>query len=160
MDVLVFDVGGVRYALPALQVKEVVRAVTIVPLPKGPAIVEGLINVRGDLVPVLDIRSRFRLAPKPLAHTDHLIVASAGPRVVAIRADRADNLLHVETETVVDPKMAVRDAQYITGVAKLHDGLVLIHDLAAFLDEAETAGLEDAMTTPRLAGGRRERRRE
>jgi purine-binding chemotaxis protein CheW len=49
MDVLVFEVGGVRCALPAPEVREIVRAVTIVPLPKAPPIVEGLINLRGDL---------------------------------------------------------------------------------------------------------------
>ena len=145
MDVLVFAVGGVRYALPAAQVQEVVRAVTIVPLPTGPRIVEGLINVRGGLVPVLDVRTRFRLAPKPLAPTDHLILASAGSRRVAIRADRAQSLVRIDAAGVEDPKVVVGEAAYIAGVAKLPDGLVLIHDLVSFLDQAETAALDDAM---------------
>jgi purine-binding chemotaxis protein CheW len=145
MDVVVFEVGGVRYALPAAQVQEIVRAVTIVPLPKGPPIVEGLVNVRGDVVPVLDVRTRFRLSPKPLAPTDHLILASAGSRLVAIRADCAQTLAHIDAGDVEDPKVAVRDAPYVTGVAKLPDGLVLIHDLRSFLDQAETAALDDAM---------------
>jgi purine-binding chemotaxis protein CheW len=53
MDVLVFQVGGVRYALPAPQVREVVRAVTIVPLPKAPPIIEGLIRSGGSGPPTL-----------------------------------------------------------------------------------------------------------
>src|SRR5688572_3677891 len=89
MDVLVFEVGGVRYGLPASQVREIVRAVTIVPLPRAPAIVEGVVNVHGTVVPVLDLRTRFRLPAKPLSHTDHLVLAWAGPRLVALRADRA-----------------------------------------------------------------------
>jgi purine-binding chemotaxis protein CheW len=152
MDVLVFEVGGVRYALPASDVREIVRAVTIVPLPKAPPIVEGVIDVRGDLVPVLDVRSRFRLAPKSLSHTDHLVLAWAGPRLVAIRVDRAQNLLRVEPESIADPTLTTRDVQYVAGVAKLPDGLVLIHDLRAFLDEAEATAIDQATVTVSQSG--------
>jgi purine-binding chemotaxis protein CheW len=153
MDVLVFEVGGVRYGLPAPQVREIVRAVTIVPLPKAPPIVEGLINVRGDLVPVFDVRTRFRLAAKPLSHTDHLVLAWAESRLVAIRADRALNLERVESDSIEDPTLLARETRYVAGVAKLPDGLVLIHDLRAFLDEAETTALDDAMASAARAGG-------
>ena len=88
MDVLVFEISGLRYALPTSDVSELARAVTIVPLPKGPPIVEGIINVRGRIVPVLDIRSRFRLPPKAVSPTDHLILAHAGQRLVALIRSR------------------------------------------------------------------------
>jgi purine-binding chemotaxis protein CheW len=153
MDVLVFEVGGVRYGLPAAQVREIVRAVTIVPLPQAPPIVEGLINVRGNLVPVFDVRTRFRLAAKPLSHTDHLVLAWAESRLVAIRADRALNLERVEPDSIEDPTLLARETRYVAGVAKLPDGLVLIHDLRAFLDEAETTALDDAMASAAQAGG-------
>jgi purine-binding chemotaxis protein CheW len=153
MDVLVFEVGGISYALPAPQVREIVRAVTIVPLPKAPRIVEGIVNVRGAVVPVLDLRARFRLPSKPLAHTDHFILAWAGSRLVAIRADRARSLVRLEADTIEDPALVTRDTQYVAGVAKLPDGLVLIHDLVAFLDDDETAALDGAMRTAAQTGG-------
>src|SRR5712691_9905367 len=77
-DILLFEVGGQRYGLPVADVRELLRAVTLTALPGAPSIVEGAVNVRGTVVPVLDIRQRFRLPAKPPAHTDHLIVASAG----------------------------------------------------------------------------------
>ncbi|MGH7435187.1 MAG: chemotaxis protein CheW, partial [Polyangiaceae bacterium] len=77
MTILLFEVGGRRYGLLAAEVRELVRAVTIHPLPRAPAIVEGLVNVRGRIVPVLDIRSRFRIPLRPLAPSDHLILAQA-----------------------------------------------------------------------------------
>ncbi len=146
LDVLTFDLSGYRYALAARTVREVVRAVSIRPLPKAPAVVEGVINVRGTIVPVLDIRSRFRLPQKPLQHTDHLIVAWAGARLVAIRADRVADLAHLDAEDVAD--LEVAGAQYVAGVAKLSDGLVLIHDLESFLTEAETYELDEAVLLP------------
>jgi purine-binding chemotaxis protein CheW len=96
------------------------------------------------------VRTRFRLSPKPLAHTDHLILASAGSRLIAIRADRVQTLAQIDPASVEDPKVAVRNALYVAGVAKLPDGLVLIHDLRSFLDKAETAALDDAMATGHL----------
>jgi purine-binding chemotaxis protein CheW len=61
LQVLVFEVAGRRYGLPADDVQELLRAVSIVPLPRAPAVVEGVINLRGKVVPVLDVRGRFRL---------------------------------------------------------------------------------------------------
>lgn len=148
MDVLVFEVGGIRYALPVPQAREVVRAVTIVPLPRAPSIVEGLIDVRGDLVPVLDVRARFRLPPKALSPADQLILAHAGSRLVAIRADRVVDLVQVDAAAIDDAGAVVRRPEYVAGVAKLADGLVLIHDLRTFLDDSEGLALDRAMAEP------------
>src|ERR1700687_6141499 len=91
-EVLVFEVGGQRYGLPTADVRELVRAVAITPLPNAPAVIEGVVNVRGRVPPVLDVRPRFRLPPKPLDPSDHFIVASAGPRGVILRVDGATHL--------------------------------------------------------------------
>ncbi len=144
-DLLLFEVAGVRYALPSRDVRELVRAVTIVPLPKAPPIVEGVINVRGAIVPVLDLRSRFRLPMKPLVHSDHLILAWAGPRLVAIRADRVLGLSQLAPGACAAAQAIAPSAEYVVGVAKLGDGLALIHDLATFLAAAESAAIEDAL---------------
>jgi purine-binding chemotaxis protein CheW len=147
-ELLIFEVGATRFGLPSADVREVLRAVTIVPLPSAPPIVEGLINLRGRIVPVLDVRSRFRLPPKPLEPSDQLIVASAGPRVVAIRTDRTGDLVRVDASQLEDARAAVPRAEYVAGVAKLPDGLVLIHDLRTFLSESEASRLDGALRDP------------
>jgi purine-binding chemotaxis protein CheW len=153
MDVLVFEVGGVRYALPTSDVSELARAVTIVPLPKAPPIVEGVINVHGRVVPVLDIRARFRLPSRPVAHSDHLIVACVGARLVAVRADRALDLVCVDEKHIEDARNFAAGTEYVSGVAKLPDGLVLIHDLRTFLLESEAAALDMAVSGAAAAAG-------
>lgn len=145
IEVLVFQVGEHRYAIPSAQVRELIRAVRIVPLPRAPAIVEGVINVRGEVIPVLDLRTRFRLPPKPLEPTDHFVLAWAGPRPVALRADRAVDLIRLDPRQVQDARAVVPNVEYVAGVAKLPDGLVLIHDLATFLSEAEAMTLDQAL---------------
>jgi purine-binding chemotaxis protein CheW len=145
VDVLVFTVSGQRYGLAGVDVRRVVHAVAIAPLPRAPAIVEGIINLQGTFVPVLDIRARFRLPSKPLALTDHFIVAVVGARAVAIRADAAVGLFAVDPSAVTDAALVAPNIEMVAGVAKLPDGLALIHDLRAFLSEAEAKTLDDAL---------------
>jgi purine-binding chemotaxis protein CheW len=140
-EILVFALGPARYALALDAVRELVRAVALVPLPGAPPIVEGVVNLRGQVVPVLDIRGRFGLPPRPVEPTDHLIVASAGGRVVAIRVDRALHLLTLEQ--ALDP--SVPSSGYVAGVARLADGLAVIHDLETFLSAPEGAHLDRAL---------------
>jgi purine-binding chemotaxis protein CheW len=145
IDVVVFEAGGQRYGLPASDVREVLRAAALTPLPSAPAIVEGVLNVRGTIVAVVDIRARFRLPPKDMEPRDHLVVAAAGPRVVAVRADRALGLLRLDAGQVKDARELVPGAEYVAGVARLADGLLLIHDLRTFLSESEAATLDRAV---------------
>jgi purine-binding chemotaxis protein CheW len=152
MDILIFELGSMRFGLRSADVRELHRAVALVALPKAPPIVEGIINVRGRIVPVLDIRARFRLPARALSHTDHFILALAGERLIALRVDRALDVVRVDPQQLEGPEAAWKDVAYVAGVAKLHDGLVLIHDLATFLDAAERETLNDAVSAVELGG--------
>jgi purine-binding chemotaxis protein CheW len=145
-EVLLFTLEGHRYALPTEDVRELVRAVRLTPLPRAPAVVEGLLDLRGELLPVLDMRRRFRLPARPLATTDHLVVAQAGPRRVALRVDRAEGLLALEPGQLDESPRELPGVGYVAGALKLPDGLVLLHDLRTFLSEAEGLALEEALT--------------
>jgi purine-binding chemotaxis protein CheW len=150
MDILIFELGSIRFALPSADVRELHRAVALVSLPKAPPIVEGIISVRGRIVPVLDIRARFRLPARAPFHTDHLILALAGERLVALRVDGALDVVHVDPQQLEGPEAVGNGVGYVAGVAKLHDGIVLIHDLATFLDAAERDTLNDAVAAAEL----------
>jgi len=147
-EVLIFELGSQRYGLPTADVRELVRAVTITPLPDAPALVEGVVNVRGRVLPVLDIRARFHLPAKALDPSDHFIVASAGPRGVILRVDRATHIALVDEASVQSARDLGPSAAYVSGVAKLDGGLVLIHDLATFLSAQEGTSLDEALRPP------------
>lgn len=140
-DLLVFQLGGSRYGLDSETVKEVVRAVAVVPLPQAPAIVEGVIDYRGTVVPVLDIRARFGHPPNPLDLHQHFIIARSH-RTVAIRADR---VTQVATISPVEEQKIEDGAPYVSGVVQLADGLVLIHDLDTFLTADEVTTIDNAI---------------
>jgi purine-binding chemotaxis protein CheW len=96
---------------------------------------------------VLDIRSRFRLPSKPLHPDDHFVVASAGEYVVAIRADRAVNLVRLDSAHLDEARGLVPGVEYVAWVARLPNNLVLVHDLRTFLTRGESADLAGALQT-------------
>ena len=144
-----FELSGSHFALTSTVVREIVRAVSIAPLPKAPPIIEGVINVRGTLVPVLDIRQRFGLAAAPLTPSDHLILAQAGKRPVAIRVTQATGLVAVPEEDIVAPSGTVPGAEMVAGIARLPDGVLVIHDLERFLSLDEGVATAVALAEAR-----------
>ena len=148
MDILMFEVAGSRYGLPIEHVSEVALAVPITPFPRNPPFVEGVINVRGQIVPVLDWRARFALAPKAFEPTDHLVIASGAQRPVAIRVDRILELKQLEA-TELEPAVGIGvEPELLTAIGRLPDGLVLIHDVRAFLDRTGEEALKRALRRP------------
>lgn len=143
VTVLAFVIGGQRFGIGLDDIQEVVRAVELARLPKAPRVVEGLIDLRGSVVPVLDIRSRFRLSPKPIGPGDHLIIARARGATVGLRVDCAVDILPLPTDAIDGFDTAGAPNEYVAGVARLPDGLLLIHDLATFLSEAEARSLAE-----------------
>ena len=141
----VFELFSYRYAIPMADTREIFRVPSIVPLPKAPLFIEGIVNIRGAVIPVFDVRKRFRLPKKAPHPADHLVVAQAGPRPVALRVDRVLGIEEVDLEHVEDAAAITPQMTYVTGVAKLPNGLVLIHDLRTFLVDSEALQLDRAL---------------
>lgn len=142
LQILVFLLGGYRYALPISCIRTVVRAVEITPLPKGPEIVLGLFNLRGDIVPVVDLRARFALPKRELSPDDRFIIAWTGTRHVALHVEALETVLAVLPEKVHAP---VPGTAHLAGIAALDDGIVLIADLAGFLSLEEERQIDKAL---------------
>lgn len=147
-DILVFDLGGRHYGLPASTVRELVRAVTIAPLPLAPPAVEGVVNVRGEVVVVLDLRARLGLPGKGVELEDHLVIVRAAGRLVGVRVDRAVGLATTGEGGGRPDASGMAGGGGWAGVTRLGDDLVPIVDLRVLLSPAEWDALGGA-----LAGG-------
>lgn len=145
VHLLTFALDAQRFALPMSDVQEVVRVAAFARLPKAPAVIEGVLNFRGAVVPVLDIRARFGLPPRTVRTSNHLIVARAGNRTAAIRVDRVSDLIEAPAKDIEDVTAVTPASGYVSGVLKLPGDIVLIHDLATFLSAAEAADLDRAL---------------
>jgi purine-binding chemotaxis protein CheW len=145
MLLLTFHLGSNRFAVPADAIREVVRAVAITPLPAAPGVVEGAVDVRGEIVPVLDLRERMGIPAKTPAADEHLIIAAAGNRRIAFRVDQADDLIEIASESVSATGAVSPTLRHTAGVVAHADGTIIIPDLAGFLSAWETDALEHAL---------------
>ena len=142
---VVFALDERRYALHLNAVQRILRLVEITPLPAAPQIVIGVINVRGQVVPVMNIRRRFGLPEREPRLTDHLIIAASSTRTVGLVVDTVSGLLDVAESEIVKIGQILPATDYVEGVLKLPDGMVLIHDLDTFLSLEEERALEHAI---------------
>lgn len=146
MEVLVFELAGCRYGLPLEAVREVVRAVEVTAFPGAPAVVKGLINVRGTVQPVFDVLRRFGHEPKPVEPEDHFVLALTMEREVVLHVHQVWELIEIDAGHLEDLEGVVVESRLVAGVAKLPDGLMVIHDLEVFLTNVEAATLDAAMS--------------
>ncbi len=145
-QLVVFSMDGQRYALRLSAVQRVVRAVEVTPLPSAPEIVLGVINIEGRIVPAVNIRRRFGLPHKEIGLNDHLIIARTAKRPVALLVDSVSGVIDASPDGVVESSSILPRMDYVEGVAKLADGMVLIHDLDTFLSLEEDRMLNGAMS--------------
>lgn len=151
MTVLVVHLAGGRYAVRADDVREVVRAVAVTPLPGLPPVVEGVIDYRGEIVPVVSLRSRFRLPARPPELGDRMVIADGAGRRVALRVDEVETVEGLEPAAVSEAEGLWAAGQRVAGVVRLGEGLVLIAEMGAFLSETEAAAVDEALAA--AAGG-------
>ncbi len=142
---LMAELGGQRIGLPVCAVQEIVRVVALDALPGAPPIVEGTMNLRGDVVPVLNLRARLGLSASPVRLSDNLIVLALGERRVAVRVDSVSDVrefdaLHRVASGALSP--ALTPVVAMTGVAADEDGTLAIYDPAAFISQAEQQAMD------------------
>lgn len=149
-SLIVFAMDDRRYALPLRAVDRVVRMVAVTPLPKAPDIVFGVVNIQGRVIPVINMRRRFRLPEREIALTDQLVVAHTVRRPVALVADAVLDVIACPVQSLIAAEEVLPNIEYVEGVIKLADGLILIHDLDKFLSLEEEDFLDYALENSAL----------
>ncbi len=141
----VLCLDDMRVALPLPCVERVVRAVYLTLLPDAPEIVLGVVNVQGRVIPAVNMRRRFRLPDREITLTDQLVIAHTSQRTVALMADAVSGIFEYAEPDIVGAETIIPGLEYIDGVVKLSDGLILIHNLDRFLSLEEAESLDRAM---------------
>jgi len=153
-QLVAFLLNRARYALPLSCVERVLPMVAVSPLPQAPAIVCGVINLHGRVLPVLDLRRRFGLPPGAYGPDAHLVVARTARRPVVLPVDEALGVLSVAVDAVTAPTAVLPGIGQVSGIVALPDGLLFLQDLDAFLALDEERALAAALPDgARPAGG-------
>ncbi len=143
---VVFLINEQRYALHLSAAERIVRAVELTALPKAPEIVLGVINMHGQIIPVINIRERFHLPEKEIDPGDQLLIAHTSTRTVALVVDAVLSVMERDSEEVISMQNVVPGTEFVEGAIGLPDGMILIHDLDKFLSMDEEIALNEAMT--------------
>ncbi len=146
---VIFTLEEHRYALHLEAVERIVRLAEVTRLPKAPEIVLGVLNVQGRVVPVINIRKRFCLPERDEELRDLIILALTSRRSVALVVDAVGGVVERARDEMIQPEAIVPGTEYVDGVVKLPDGLVLIHDLEEFLSLEEEKQLGKALGAER-----------
>jgi purine-binding chemotaxis protein CheW len=146
-QIVVFTLDELLYALPLPTVVRVIHAIEIRHLPEAPEIIAGIINVKGQIIPVADIRKRFALPAREIDPDDRLIIADTGKRQVAILVDTVTGIRDLAPGQQKQAEETLPFAEHLRGVAKVDDGLILIYNLDRFLSLDEEKELEQALKT-------------
>lgn len=145
-QIVVFTLDEMVYALPLNTVNRIIHAVEIRKLPKAPDIIAGIINVHGQIIPVINVRKRFGLTTREISLGDQLIIADTGKRHVALWVDTVTGVQNIQAQQHINITETLPYARYINGVVKVEDDLILIYDLEQFLNLEEETMLEKALS--------------
>lgn len=139
-----FKLAGEEYGIDIAVVQEIVRMSTVTRVPRAPEFIEGVINLRGKIVPVLDLRKRFGMpAVEPTKATRIIIIEVAG-KTVGLIVDAVREVLRLSSDAIdPTPEMVTSevDAAFFKGVGKLEDRLIILLDLNRLLDAGELSAL-------------------
>jgi purine-binding chemotaxis protein CheW len=143
IEVLIFECDGDRFGVPASQVSEVVRAVAVSPTPQTPEFVLGVINLRGELVTVVDARMLLSLPKAEIHHSHQFVILNCRGGLLALHVDRAIDLINAEhTNEAKDSSSDQGDGQgFVDGTVNTELGIVPILSAERLLSDQDTRSI-------------------
>ncbi|MGR6835249.1 chemotaxis protein CheW [Syntrophomonas erecta] len=132
-----------EYGVPITQVQEIITMVNPTKLPQAPDFVEGIINLRGKIIPIIDLKKRFNMGQSQVTDDTRSVVVEVEGQTVGIIVDEVSEVLRLPVSSIEPPPAVVGgiNAEYLTGVGKLDDRLLILLDMDKILSEGEKAEL-------------------
>ncbi|MDR2696391.1 MAG: chemotaxis protein CheW [Deltaproteobacteria bacterium] len=143
LQLVTFNIAEEEFGVDILSVQEIIRLMQITAVPRAPACIEGVINLRGKVIPVIDMRKRFNLPAIERDSRTRIIVMEFGPKIVGFLVDAVSEVLRIPASTV-EPAPAVVSgvgSEYIKGVGKLDDRLLILLDLDSLLEGTDLSSI-------------------
>lgn len=145
MQLVVFNLSNETYGLDIAAVHEIIRMQSITDIPRTPEFVEGVINLRGRIVPVIDLRKRFGLEEVAPTNMTRIIVVEVETTTVGMVVDAVSEVLRLPADSIEPPPAVISglDIEFIQGVGKLGEQIVVLLDLDKVLKQDEKQQLSN-----------------
>ncbi|MFT4798117.1 MAG: purine-binding chemotaxis protein CheW [Candidatus Azotimanducaceae bacterium] len=143
---VIFRLDGETYGVNVMQVQEVLRYTEIAPVPGAPEYVLGIINLRGNVVTVIDTRNRFALKEGDITDSTRIVIVETDEHVVGLLVDSVAEVVYLRQSEIENPPNAGHDdsARFIQGVCNKNEELLILVELEKILTEEEWSDVEDA----------------
>lgn len=145
LQLIVFELGNSLYGIPIEKVSEINRLENITVLPKAPKYVEGVINLRGNVVPVIDLRKRFGMKQIERTKKNKIIIVIIEKRLFGIIVDAVHEVVSIPKENIEPslPTTTGLKAEFINSIGKIKDSLVIILDIENIIKSKEEIKVEE-----------------
>lgn len=147
IQLVIFRLAGEEFGIDISQVREIVRMQGITPMPKAPDFIEGVTNLRGQIIAVMDLAKRFGLTQEKRTEKSRIVVAEVKDNVVGLIVDEVPEVLRIaETSVESTPEMLQSQvhAEFIKGVGKIENRLIILLDVDKILSKEEAKQVSDA----------------
>lgn len=144
LQLVTFNLVGEEFGLPILDVREIIRMVDVTPVPNSPDFVEGVINLRGQILPVIDLRKRFKLETSDADEDTRIVVVEINDNLIGLIVDGVNEVLRIPSDTVNPPPQIVSSgigAEYIQGIAHYNEKMIILVDLERVFSNDEIENL-------------------
>lgn len=143
IQLVTFTIGLEEFAVDILRVQEIIRTMDITNVPRAPDFVEGVINLRGKVIPIVDLRRRFGLDSRPHDKHTRIIVIEIDVMIVGFVVDSVSEVLRIPSSTIEPPPPVVSgiESEYINGIGQLEERLLVLLDLDQLLSNEEKEAL-------------------
>lgn len=145
LHLVTFTLLGEEFGLPITDVREIIRMIDITPVPQAPEFVEGVINLRGQIIPVVDMRKRFGIEAAERNKDNCIIVIDLRGMLVGLIVDDMPNIGRVPSDSVAPPPALVAGAigsEYIKGITHHDDRMIILIDMRKVFTQEEMSALE------------------
>ena len=147
LQLVSFNIGEEEFGVDILKVQEINRMVDVTRVPNSPSFVEGVINLRGKVIPIIDLRLRLGLEQKEKDKDTRIIVVELDSKVIGFVVDNVNEVLRLNKSITEPPPPMVSgiNSEYITSIGKLEDRLLILLDLEKILSTADKDRMSDAV---------------
>ena len=130
-QLVIFDLAEETYGVEIISVREIIRIQEITKVPRTPEFVEGVINLRGKVIPVIDLRKRFGFRQAEATKDTRIVVVDIGGNDIGVIVDAVTEVLRFSADAVEPPTgiITTSDSDYLLGIAKLENRLIILLDL-------------------------------
>jgi purine-binding chemotaxis protein CheW len=139
-----FRLGDDKYAVDVMRIKEIIRPQKLATLPKAPSFVEGVLNLRGSVIPVIDLRKRFDMPSLEIDQSRRLMIVTTAGRMMGIAVDEVTEVISIPVADIKPPPQVAQglSAEYLVGVCLVQDDLIMLlnPDRLLTLNETDELG--------------------